>query len=155
MTAPVLLCICSDMLHVDGRSLQSSFPFLFVGHVLLYQGHCPLLANGSLVRFLLIIFCVLVKEIKQYQQKWLQNVQRMDKNRLPRRALHYRPNGQRNIGRPRKRWADQIHLEDYVTGNTPNPLFEHDDDDDILCTSLSLHTMFILVPLMLHNLHIW
>jgi len=35
-----------------------------------------------------------VKEIEQYQQKWLQHVQRMDKNRLPRQTLHYRPNGQ-------------------------------------------------------------
>jgi len=26
--------------------------------------------------------------------------------------IGYRPNGQRNIGRPRKRWADQLHLED-------------------------------------------
>jgi hypothetical protein len=65
----------------------------------------------------------IVKEIKQYQQKWLQHVQRMNKNRLPRQALHYRPNGQRNIGRPRKRWADQFHLEDQGTGNTPNPPF--------------------------------
>jgi 2-keto-3-deoxy-L-rhamnonate aldolase RhmA len=54
----------------------------------------------------------IIKEIKQYQQKWRQHVQKMDKNRLPRQALHYRPNGQRNIGRPRKRWADQFHLED-------------------------------------------
>ena len=28
----------------------------------------------------------IVKEIKQDQQKWLQHVQRMDKNRLPRQA---------------------------------------------------------------------
>jgi len=54
----------------------------------------------------------IVKEIEQYQQKWLQHVHRMDKNRLPRKALHYRSNGQRNIGRPRKRWEDQLHLED-------------------------------------------
>jgi hypothetical protein len=54
----------------------------------------------------------IVKEIEQYQQKWLQHVQTIDKNRLPRQALHYRPNGQRNVGRPRKRWADQLHLED-------------------------------------------
>ena len=26
-----------------------------------------------------------------------------------------------NIGRPRKRWRDQLHLEDQGTGNTPNP----------------------------------
>jgi hypothetical protein len=29
--------------------------------------------------------------------------------------------GRRNIGRLRKRWRDQLHLEDQGTGNTPNP----------------------------------
>ena len=54
----------------------------------------------------------IVKEIKQYQKKWLQHVQRMDTNRLPRQALKYRPEGRRNIGRPKKRWRDQLHFED-------------------------------------------
>ena len=54
----------------------------------------------------------LVKEIKQYQKKWLHHVQRMDTNRLPRQALKYRPEGRRNIGRPKKRWRDQLHFED-------------------------------------------
>ena len=62
----------------------------------------------------------IVKEIKQYQEKWL-HVQRMDTNRLPNQALQYKPKGRRNIGRPRKRWRDQLHLEDQETGNTPNP----------------------------------
>ena len=62
-----------------------------------------------------------VKEIKQYQEKWLQHVQRMDTNRLPKQALQYKPKGRRNIGRPRKRWRDQLHLEDQGTGKTPNP----------------------------------
>jgi hypothetical protein len=31
-----------------------------------------------------------VKEIKQYQLKWLQHVQRMDTNRIPKQALRYR-----------------------------------------------------------------
>ena len=53
-----------------------------------------------------------VKEIKQYQEKWLQHVQRTDTNRLPKQALQYKPNGRRNIGRPRKRWRDQLHLGD-------------------------------------------
>jgi len=53
-----------------------------------------------------------VKEIKQYQKKWLKHVQRMDRNRLPRQALKYRPEGRRNIGRPKKRWRDQLHFED-------------------------------------------
>jgi len=54
----------------------------------------------------------MVKEIKQYKKKWLKHVQRMDTNRLPRQALKYRPEGRRNIGRPTKRWRDQLHFED-------------------------------------------
>ena len=63
----------------------------------------------------------IVKEIKQYQKKLLQNVQRMDINSLPKQALQYKPKGRRNVGRPRKRWRDQLHLEDQGTGNTPKP----------------------------------
>ena len=29
--------------------------------------------------------------------------------------------GRRNTGRPRKRWRDQLHLEDQGKGSTPNP----------------------------------
>ena len=63
----------------------------------------------------------IVEEIKQYQEKWLQHVQRMDTNRLRKQALQYKSKGPRNIGRPRNRWRDQLHLEDQGTGNTPNP----------------------------------
>jgi len=54
----------------------------------------------------------IVQEIKQYQKKWLQQVQRIDTNRVPRQALRYRPEGRRNVGRPKKRWRDQFHFED-------------------------------------------
>ena len=54
----------------------------------------------------------IVKEIKQYQKKWPQHVQRMDRNRLPRQALRYGPEGRWSIGRPKKRWKDQLHFED-------------------------------------------
>ena len=57
----------------------------------------------------------IVKEIKLYQEKWLQHVQRMDTNRLPKQTLQYKRKGRRNIGRPRKRWRDQLHLEDQGT----------------------------------------
>jgi len=63
----------------------------------------------------------LVKEIKQYQKKWLQHVQRMGTNRIPKQALQYRPKERRNIGRPKKRWKDQLHFEGQGTGNTPKP----------------------------------
>ena len=54
----------------------------------------------------------IIQEIKQYQKKWLQHVQRMDTNRKPRQALRYRPEGRRNVGRPKKRWRDQLYFED-------------------------------------------
>jgi len=63
----------------------------------------------------------IVKEIKQYQGKWLQYVQRMDTSRIPKQAIQYKPKGRRNIGRPRKRWRDQFHFEDQRTENTHNP----------------------------------
>jgi len=36
-------------------------------------------------------------------------------------TLQYKPKGRRNIGRPRKRWRDQLHLEDQGTENKPKP----------------------------------
>ena len=62
----------------------------------------------------------IVKEIKQYQKKWLKHVQRMGTHRIPKQAW-YRPKGRRNIGWPKKRWRDQLHFEGQGTGNTPNP----------------------------------
>jgi hypothetical protein len=55
---------------------------------------------------------IIVKEIKQYQEKWLQHIQRMDTNRIPEQALQYKTKGRRHIGRPRNRWRDQFHFED-------------------------------------------
>ena len=54
----------------------------------------------------------IVKEIKQYHEKWLQHIQRMDTNRIPKQALQYKPKGRRNIERPKKRWRDKFHFED-------------------------------------------
>jgi hypothetical protein len=46
------------------------------------------LLNLNIMHLLCI---VLVKQIKQYQKKWLQHVQRMDTNRIPKQALQYKP----------------------------------------------------------------
>jgi len=62
-----------------------------------------------------------VKGLDDDEKKWLQHVQRMDTNRMPKQELQYKTKGRRNIGRPRKRWRDQLHLEDQGAGNTPNP----------------------------------
>jgi hypothetical protein len=53
----------------------------------------------------------IVLETEQYQREWLQHVERMDTDRIPKQALKCRPQGKRSIGRPGKRWKDQLHLE--------------------------------------------
>jgi hypothetical protein len=53
----------------------------------------------------------------------------MDTNRIPKQALQFKPKGRGNIGRPRKRWRDQLHLEDHLEQETRLILHEHDDDD--------------------------
>ena len=62
----------------------------------------------------------LPKQALQYKPK-VTTTCTEDGHRLPKQALQYKPKGRRNIGRPRKIWRDQLHLEDQGTGNTPNP----------------------------------
>ena len=42
------------------------------------------------------------------------------KGLIPKQALKYKPKGRRNRGLSRKRWREQLHLEDQGTGNTPD-----------------------------------
>jgi len=43
----------------------------------------------------------------QYQWKWLQQLERVDTNRIPEQVLNYKPGERRNIGHQKKRWKDQ------------------------------------------------
>jgi len=36
----------------------------------------------------------------------------LDTNRITKQGLQYQPKGRRNIGRPRKKWRDQLNLVD-------------------------------------------
>jgi len=40
----------------------------------------------------------------KYKQNWINYLERMDNNRLPKHTLNYKPQGRRDRGRPRKRW---------------------------------------------------
>jgi hypothetical protein len=42
----------------------------------------------------------------EYKRNWIQRVNRMPHNRLPRVTKHYSPTGRRNHGRPLKRLLD-------------------------------------------------
>jgi len=85
----------------------------------------PIIDNfGVLYRFLLgftkyFLFnvipsiCFIRKELEisgiqdvssKHKQNWINHLERMDKTRLPKHALSYKPGGRRDCGRPRKRW---------------------------------------------------
>ena len=51
--------------------------------------------------------CILDK-IDEYRRNWLLHLQRMPLNRIPLKAYHYRPQGRRTTGRPKKRWREQL-----------------------------------------------
>jgi hypothetical protein len=48
----------------------------------------------------------ILDKLLEYKRKWIQHVNRMPRNRLPRVMKQYCPTGRRNYGRPLKRLLD-------------------------------------------------
>jgi hypothetical protein len=51
--------------------------------------------------------CILDK-IDEYRRNWLLHLQRMQQNRIHLKSYHYSPQGKRTIGKPKKRWREQL-----------------------------------------------
>ena len=46
-----------------------------------------------------------IQEVRtKYKQNWINHLETMDKNGLPKHALNYKPRGRRDRGRHRKQW---------------------------------------------------
>jgi len=52
------------------------------------------------------MFCKVLDKLLEYKRNWIQHVNRMPRDRLPRIMKHYSPVGRRNRGRPLKRLLD-------------------------------------------------
>ena len=50
----------------------------------------------------------ILDKIDEYRRNWLSHLQRMPQNRIPFKSYHYRPQGRRTIGRPKKLWREQL-----------------------------------------------
>jgi len=50
----------------------------------------------------------LTDKIDEYRRNWLLHLQRMPLNWIPSKSYHYRPQGRRTIGRPKKHWREQL-----------------------------------------------
>ena len=48
----------------------------------------------------------ILDKLLEYHRSWIQRINRMPRNRLPRVMKHYSPTGRRNHGRPLKRLLD-------------------------------------------------
>ena len=49
---------------------------------------------------------LVLDKLLEYKRNWIQHVNRMPRDRLPRLMKHYSPTGRRNHGRPLKRFLD-------------------------------------------------
>jgi len=50
----------------------------------------------------------ILDKIDEYRRNWLLHLQRIPQNRIPLKSYHYRPQGRRTIGRPKKRWREHL-----------------------------------------------
>jgi hypothetical protein len=60
----------------------------------------------------------ILDKLLEYKRKWIQHVNSMPRNRLPRVMKHYSPTGRRNHGRPLKRLLDTRDRNGSTSGPT-------------------------------------
>jgi hypothetical protein len=100
---------CQDVNTRDAQKLgaaQMRFLIPLLGLTISYRQRNPHICNRLKVNSI-------VEDMKLYQKKWLDHLERTDRSRLPRLAFHYQPRGRRDMGRPRRRWRYQEQLELY------------------------------------------
>ena len=64
----------------------------------------------------------------EYKRSWIQHVNRMPRNRLPRVMKYYSPTGRRNHGRPLKRLLDTWDRNGSTSGPTTWNIYDDDDE---------------------------
>ena len=70
----------------------------------------------------------ILDKLLEYQRNWIQHINRMPLNRLPRVMKHYSPTGRRNHGRPLKWLLDMWDWNKSTSGPTPWQI----KDDDVI-----------------------
>jgi len=50
----------------------------------------------------------ILDKLDEYRRNWLSHLQRMPQNRIALKSYHYRQQVRRTIGRPKKRWREQL-----------------------------------------------
>jgi len=68
-------------------------------------------------------------KLLECKRNWIQHVNRIPRNRLPRVMKYYSPTGRRNHGRPLKRLLDTWDQNRSTGGPTPWKIYDDDDDE--------------------------
>ena len=61
----------------------------------------------------------ILDKLLEYKRNWIQHVNRMPRNRLPRVMKHYSPTRRKNHGRPLKRFLETRDRNGSTSGPTP------------------------------------
>ena len=72
----------------------------------------------------------ILDKLLEYKRNWIQHVNRMSRNRLPRVMKDYSPTGKRNHGRPLKRHLVTWDRNGSTSDRTPWQIYDDDNDDD-------------------------
>ena len=80
--------------------------------------------NAQIAKELKII--PILDKLLEYKRNWIQHVNRMPRNRLPRVMKHYSLTGRRNHGRPLKRILDTWDGNGSTSGPTPWQIYDDD-----------------------------
>ena len=72
----------------------------------------------------------ILDKLLEYKRNWIQHINRMPRNRLPRVMKRYCLTGRRNHGRPLKGLLDTWDRKGSESGPTPWQIYDDDDDDD-------------------------
>ena len=91
-------------------------------------------------------------KLLEYKRNWVQHVNKMPRNRLPRIMKNYSPTGRRNYGRPLKRLLDMWDGNGSTSGPTPWHI-DNDDDDDLKTKMYAkCNKIQFLIPAFTHRL---
>ena len=71
----------------------------------------------------------ILDKLLEYKRNWIQHVNRMSGNRLPRVTKHYTPTGRRNHGRPLKILLDTWDRNGSTSGPTPWQIYDDDEQN--------------------------
>ena len=83
-------------------------------------------------------------KLLEYKRSWIQHVNRMPRNRLPRVMKSYSPTGRRNQGRPLTRFLDTWDRNGSTSGPTAWQTCDNEDDDDDYENQGGLHRRMML-----------